>query len=83
MKEMSDLGIKAAEFILDSKDALTTLKQLSQDFLKYANSLTEVEVNETLLKEISSNQAFGVRPGMNAMWLNGISLDADQIDPYT
>ncbi|KAG2188930.1 hypothetical protein INT44_004072 [Umbelopsis vinacea] len=81
--QIKDLGVKAAEFILDSKDALSTLKQLSQDFPKYANSLTEVEVNQTLIKEISSNQAFGVRPGMNAMWLNGISLDADQIDPYT
>jgi UDP-glucose:glycoprotein glucosyltransferase len=59
------------------------LKQLSQDFPKYANSLTEVEVNQTLIQEISSNQAFGVQPGMNAMWLNGISLDADHIDPYT
>lgn len=75
--------MKAAEFILDSENPLATLKLLSQDFPKYANSLTSVEVNDTLIGEIASNQGFGVQPGVNAIWLNGISLDADQIDPFT
>ncbi|KAH8556358.1 UDP-glucose:glycoprotein glucosyltransferase-domain-containing protein [Umbelopsis sp. PMI_123] len=81
--QINDLGVKAAEFILDSKDALSTLKLLSQDFPKYANSLTDIEVKQSLIDEIASNQAFGVQPGMNAMWLNGISLDADHIDPFS
>jgi UDP-glucose:glycoprotein glucosyltransferase len=59
------------------------LKLLSQDFPKYANSLTDIEVKQSLIDEIASNQAFGVQPGMNAMWLNGISLDADHIDPFS
>lgn len=68
---------------MDSEEPLATLKLLSQDFPKYANSLTDVEVNNTLIDEIVQNQAFGVQPGVNAMWLNGISLDADTIDPFT
>jgi UDP-glucose:glycoprotein glucosyltransferase len=77
------LGLQAAQFILDSENPLSTLKLLSQDFPKYANSLTDVSINETLRHEIASNQAFGVQPGVNAMWLNGLSIDPDQIDPFS
>ncbi|KAJ2964307.1 hypothetical protein NQZ79_g834 [Umbelopsis isabellina] len=81
--QIKDLGLQAAQFILDSENPLSTLKLLSQDFPKYANSLTDVEINETLRHEISSNQAFGVQPGVNAMWLNGLSIDPDQVDPFS
>lgn len=81
--ELSEIGVQAAQLIFDSPNALTTLKQLSQDFPKYATSIARRVVPKTELRnEIRSN---GMRAqfGVNAVWLNGASIPETQMNPFS
>jgi UDP-glucose:glycoprotein glucosyltransferase len=77
------LGLKATQFIMTSKDPLSTLSQLSQDFPKYAHKISTVNLNDDLTNEIISNQRRFVKAGANAMWINGRKLEDDEINPFS
>ncbi|KAG0163854.1 hypothetical protein DFQ28_011083 [Apophysomyces sp. BC1034] len=80
--EIKDLGSKAAQLIAMSSDPLTVLAQLSQDFPKYAKSLSDTELDEQYADEIRLNQASVVQPGMNAIWFNGLHVESEKVDPF-
>jgi UDP-glucose:glycoprotein glucosyltransferase len=58
------------------------LTQLSQDFPKYAKSISAIELDRAFEEEVLENQASFLRAGLNAMWLNGKGLEFSQIDPF-
>lgn len=81
--ELSDLGIKAASFIMQSEDPFNSLLKLTQDFPKYSASIAAHNESEDFLKEHFFNRGQMVPQGMNVMWINGVQMIDRQIDPYT
>ncbi|KAI0786269.1 UDP-glucose:glycoprotein glucosyltransferase-domain-containing protein [Abortiporus biennis] len=69
-------GFQAAQLLydtlsLDSSSPLQVLKQLSQNFPKYASLLgKKVVVNDDVLQEMKRNANLAA-PGVNMVWLNG------------
>lgn len=80
--EIQTLGLKAAQYIAKSSAPLETLTRLSQDFPKYAKSISAIELDKDFEQEIMENQASFLRGGSNAVWLNGKGLDFNQVDPF-
>jgi UDP-glucose:glycoprotein glucosyltransferase len=80
--EIQSLGLKAAQYVAKSSNPLETLARLSQDFPKYAKSISNIELDKDFEEEILSNQMTFVRSGMNALWLNGKGLEYSQVDPF-
>ena len=73
---------QATQLIASSNDPLTILTQLSQNFPRYATSLSRrVQVNDSLRQEIANNQA-KVQGGINMMWLNGLTLQEKDLTPF-
>lgn len=61
---------------------METLKELSQNFPKYATALSRrVTVDPNLEEEIKSNHVKAT-PGANVVWLNGAVVDEKHMDPY-
>jgi UDP-glucose:glycoprotein glucosyltransferase len=61
---------------------METLKELSQNFPKYATSLSRrVTVDPKLEEEVKSN-SIKATPGANVVWLNGAVVDEKHMDPY-
>ncbi|KAI9244442.1 UDP-glucose:glycoprotein glucosyltransferase-domain-containing protein [Helicostylum pulchrum] len=80
--EIKSLGLKAAQYVARSSNPLETLTKLSQDFPKYAKSVSEVELDAEFEQESINNQMSFLRSGLNAVWLNGKGLDYSQVDPF-
>lgn len=80
--EIKLLSLKAAQYVARSSKPLETLTKLSQDFPKYAKSVSEIELDAEFEQEITNNQMSFLRSGLNAVWLNGKGLDYSQIDPF-
>lgn len=80
--EIHSLGLKAAQYVATSTNPLETLSRLSQDFPKYAKSISALDLDVKFKEEILDNQASFVRSGMNAIWLNGKGLEHSQTDPF-
>lgn len=75
------IAIKATQLITNSSDPLATLKQLSQNFPKYASPLSHrVIIDESLAEEVQDNR-MKVHGGLNAMWLNGAALEEPDLTP--
>ncbi|KAH8101097.1 glycosyltransferase family 24 protein, partial [Cristinia sonorae] len=67
----------------DSLNALATLKQLSQNFLKYASALARrVAVDQGLEDEVFQN-GMKVQGGASACWLNGVVVQEKDMNPFT
>ncbi|CAG8443499.1 5466_t:CDS:10 [Acaulospora colombiana] len=79
--EVKSLGIKAAQFILESQDPLKTLTQLSQNFPKYSHSISQIPLNSSLEEEIMTNHH--VRLDTNSFWLNGLVINPESADPFS
>jgi UDP-glucose:glycoprotein glucosyltransferase len=76
------LGANAAQIIAESSDPLNILTQLSQNFPKYATTLARrVSANESITEELHAN-SLRVQQGLNAMWLNGLQVDAKDVHPF-
>ncbi|RUS34131.1 hypothetical protein BC938DRAFT_482327 [Jimgerdemannia flammicorona] len=80
--EIRELGLKTAQFVLDSPSSLGSLVQLSQDFLRYAHSIAQLELNDTVHDEVQKNQNSVVEGGINALWLNGLTVGVQEINPF-
>ncbi|KAF4586958.1 hypothetical protein EYR40_010976 [Pleurotus pulmonarius] len=86
VSEMTDclieLGFQATQLIATSDDPLGALTQLSQNFPKYAPSLSRrVVVNDSVRQEIGTNQV-QVQGGVNMMWLNGATVQDKDVTPF-
>ncbi|KAI7864650.1 UDP-glucose:glycoprotein glucosyltransferase-domain-containing protein [Spinellus fusiger] len=81
-EEVHELGIKATHFIVSSENPLLALSQLSQDFPKYAKSISQVVVDDHSVQEIMDNQASTMQEGGNAIWFNGLFVETEQVDAF-
>ncbi|CAG8531718.1 10008_t:CDS:10 [Diversispora eburnea] len=80
--EIKSLGVKTAQVILESKDPLKTLTQLSQDFPKYSHYISQVPLSYSLGQEIGMNQE-NSRLEPNSFWLNGLVINPLSVDPFS
>lgn len=79
---MQGVGILAAQLVSESDTPLETLRQLVHDFPKYATSLSRRVVPQPgLLQEVASNSR-KIQPGLSAVWLNGVQLSPDDMNPH-
>lgn len=68
---------------MDSPNALATLKQLSQNFPKYAAAMARrVEINPDLRDEVRRN-SMKAQAGLNAVWLNGATVPENRMNPFS
>ncbi|KAI0628063.1 glycosyltransferase family 24 protein [Trametes polyzona] len=83
--ELLEIGLQATQLIYDaeaSRERLATLKQLAQNFPRYAGALARrVTVNQSLLNEVTENQQ-RAPGGASAFWLNGASVEEKDINPF-
>ncbi|KAF7983169.1 hypothetical protein HWV62_23402 [Athelia sp. TMB] len=85
-EELQDIGFQAMHLIHDSKDPLATLRQLAQDFPKYATLISrrvlgDDAVEDGLIDEVLANQA-KAPPGTNMVWLNGAIISENDMTPF-
>ncbi|KAG1175838.1 hypothetical protein G6F70_003865 [Rhizopus microsporus] len=80
--EISQLGLKAAQYIAKSNNTLETMSLLAQDFPKYAKSISMIELDKEFENEVLENQYSSVQGGLNAVWINGKALELRQVDPF-
>lgn len=74
--------MQATQFIVSSENPLSALTHLSQDFPKYAKKMTTIEIDKDLEQEIAFNQHHYVQAGTNVLWINGIKLEDDEVNPF-
>ncbi|KAG8905722.1 hypothetical protein FRC01_008250, partial [Tulasnella sp. 417] len=81
--ELTALGFKTSQVILESSDPLTTLKQLSQNFPKYATSISHRvnPLNESIVVALGENMR-KVQSGANMVWMNGRPLQPTDMNPF-
>ncbi|EKM57416.1 glycosyltransferase family 24 protein [Phanerochaete carnosa HHB-10118-sp] len=81
--ELSNIGLQATQLIADASDPLATLKQLSQNFPKYASSIARrVVVSDTLEDEITLKNT-RAPAGASMAWLNGSPLTEGDMNPLS
>ncbi|EIN08165.1 glycosyltransferase family 24 protein [Punctularia strigosozonata HHB-11173 SS5] len=81
--ELLQIGFQTAQLIADSEEPLATLKQISQNFPRYATSISRrVNVNESVAMEIQANMA-RAQPGMSMIWINGKTVPETDINPFS
>jgi len=81
-KDMSFLGMKAASFVMDSEDPLTTLLKLLQDFPKHTSSVAAIDINPDITDALQGNWDSFLGPGQNALWINGVQLENSDINAF-
>lgn len=81
-EDMSFLGMKAASFVMDSEDPLTTLLKLLQDFPKHTSSVAAVGINPDVTDALQGNWDSFLGPGQNALWINGVQLENSDINAF-
>jgi UDP-glucose:glycoprotein glucosyltransferase len=82
-EEVSDLGLKAASFVMQSKEPLDTLLKLVQDFPKYSSIIAAHNTSEEFVEEHTKNREQLLPTGHNAIWVNGVQLPARDVNPYS
>ncbi|PWW80615.1 Glycosyltransferase Family 24 protein [Tuber magnatum] len=81
-KDMSFLGMRAASFVMDSEDPLTTLLKLLQDFPKHASSVAAIDVKPDVMDALQGNWDSFLGSGQNALWVNGVQLESSDINAF-
>lgn len=81
--EVSDLGLKAASFVMKSDQPMDTLLKLVQDFPKYSSIIAGHNVSDSFLGEHTKNREFLLPTGYNVIWINGVQLPARDVNPYS
>ncbi|KAL8779909.1 MAG: hypothetical protein Q9213_006731, partial [Squamulea squamosa] len=80
--EIRGLGLKTASFVMGSDDPFNTLITVSQDFPKHSSAITKRNVSEALLLEHRSNREVLLPAGYNVIWMNGMQVEARQMDAF-
>ncbi|KAI5305558.1 hypothetical protein KEM56_004077, partial [Ascosphaera pollenicola] len=81
--ELSQLGLRAASFVLNDKSPFDALVNLAQDFPRLSNALADHDISESFILELEQNRQKLLRPGLNQIWLNGLPLDdQDDVDAF-
>ena len=81
-KELLGLGLKTASFIMASDDPFDTLVKVSQDFPKLSSAITKRNASTDFVKEHSINRDTFLPAGYNVIWMNGMQVQARQMDAF-
>lgn len=81
-KELLGLGLKTASFIMASDDPFDTLVKVSQDFPKHSSAITKRNASTDFVKEHSINRNVLLPAGYNVIWMNGMQIQARQMDAF-
>ncbi|KAJ5137450.1 hypothetical protein N7526_003683 [Penicillium atrosanguineum] len=81
--EVSRLGMNSAAYVMDSEDPLGALLKLSQNFPKYSSTVAAHNASNELRNEMRINRARMIPPGYNILWINGMQIDARQVDAFS
>ncbi|KAF2134396.1 glycosyltransferase family 24 protein [Dothidotthia symphoricarpi CBS 119687] len=81
--EVSDLGLKAASFVMKSEQPMDTLLKLSQDFPKYSSVIAAQNTSEKFLEEYMMNREQLLPSGSSVIWINGVQIPARDVNPYS
>lgn len=81
-KELLGLGLKTASFIMASDDPFDTLVKVSQDFPKHTSAITKRNASTDFVKEHSINRNVFLPAGYNVIWMNGLQIQARQMDAF-
>ena len=81
--EVSDLGLKAASFVMKSDQPIDTLLKLVQDFPKYSSAIVAHNASENFLEEHHQNREQLLPAGYNIIWVNGVQIPARDVNPFT
>lgn len=81
-KELLGLGLKTASFIMASDDPFDTLVKVSQDFPKHSSAITKRNASTAFVKEHSTNRDVFLPAGLNVIWMNGMQVQARQMDAF-
>lgn len=81
--ELSELGLKAASFIVQNEQPFDTLIKLTQDLPKFSSAIASHEVSQSFLTEHAKNREIAAPGGINYLWMNGVQLIERQIEPFT
>ncbi len=80
--ELSDLGLKAASFVMNSKEPLNALQTLTQDFPLLSTAISGHNISSDFLEEHRGNRKLVVPAGYTVMWINGVQIDPRQVDAF-
>ena len=81
--ELLQIGFQSTQLVYDSEEPLATLRQLAQNFPKYATAIARrVTVKTELEEEVQSNHA-KAQPGANMVWLNGLVVPESDMNPFS
>lgn len=80
--ELRGLGLKTASFVMGSDDPFDTLIKVSQDFPKHSSAITKRNFSESLLHEHRNNRGVLLPAGYNVVWMNGMQVEARQMDAF-
>jgi UDP-glucose:glycoprotein glucosyltransferase len=81
--EVSDLGLKAASFVMKSEQPMDTLLKLVQDFPKHSSFIASHNASEEFLQEHTKNRELLLPTGFNMIWINGVQIPARDVNPYS
>ncbi len=82
-KEVLGLGLKAASFVMASDDPFGTLLKVSQDFPKHSLAITRRNTSTDFVDEHRRNRDTLLPAGFNVIWMNGMQIEARQMDAFT
>lgn len=80
--ELLGLGLKTASFILGSEAPFDTLIRVSQDFPRHSSTITKGNASVEFVTEHRSNREHFLPAGYNVIFMNGMQIDARQMDAF-
>lgn len=80
--EVAQLGLKSASFILQQPEPFKALFEVTQDFPLHSSRIVAHKSSGKILKELEDDRTMKIPMGYNGFWINGIQLDARQIDAH-
>jgi UDP-glucose:glycoprotein glucosyltransferase len=81
--EVSNLGLKAASFVMKSEEPMEMLLKLVQDFPKYSLIIAAQNASKEFLGEHVKNREQLLPEGINLIWINGIQIPARDVNPHS
>lgn len=81
--DVSDLGLKAASFVMKSDQPMDTLLRLVQDFPKYSSTIVGHNASEEFIAEHTHNREQLLPSGYNVIWINGVQIPVRDVNPFT
>jgi UDP-glucose:glycoprotein glucosyltransferase len=81
--EVSDLGLKAASFVLQNEDPMDTLLKLVQDFPKYSSIIAAHNTSDSFIDGLSRNHDQWLMDGINLISINGLNIPTRDVNPYS